>query len=108
MRLPVLVAALALSLGPASAKAPSSSPISGSSPFDCNNNLLHYAHKDGKAAGLRRLGELPPGNLHLTVVREVDGCHEPVIVRYGIGMGERETPASRAPLQMPPRPRLIR
>jgi hypothetical protein len=32
----------------------------------------------------QRLDELPPGDLHLTVVREVNGCHEPTIVRQNI------------------------
>jgi hypothetical protein len=32
-----------------------------------------------------KLGELPAGNVVLTVVREVGGCHTPVIVRYGTG-----------------------
>jgi hypothetical protein len=38
---------------------------------------------------LRKLGELPPGNVVLTVVREVGGggCAAPVIVRYGVGGG---------------------
>jgi hypothetical protein len=33
----------------------------------------------------QRLDRLPPGDLHLTVEREVNGCHEPVIVRQNIG-----------------------
>jgi len=33
----------------------------------------------------RRLDELPAGDLHLTVVREVAGCREPVIVRHNVG-----------------------
>jgi hypothetical protein len=33
----------------------------------------------------QRLNELPPGDLHLTVEREVNGCHEPVVVRENIG-----------------------
>jgi hypothetical protein len=33
----------------------------------------------------QRLDRLPPGDLHLTVERQVDGCREPVIVRYNIG-----------------------
>jgi len=33
----------------------------------------------------QRLGELPPGDLHLTVDRRVNGCHQPVIVRENIG-----------------------
>ena len=30
---------------------------------------------------VRRLDRLPPADLHLTVERNVDGCHIPVIVR---------------------------
>lgn len=37
----------------------------------------------------RRLDQLPPGNLELTVQREVDGCIEPVIIRYGVGPQRR-------------------
>jgi hypothetical protein len=33
----------------------------------------------------QRLGELPPGDLHLTVDRRVNGCHQPAIVRENIG-----------------------
>jgi hypothetical protein len=33
----------------------------------------------------QRLDQLPPGDLHLTVEREVNGCHEAVIVRENIG-----------------------
>jgi hypothetical protein len=33
----------------------------------------------------RRLGDLPPGDLHLTVDRRINGCHQPVIVRQNIG-----------------------
>ncbi|MBV9883550.1 MAG: hypothetical protein JO276_11120 [Sphingomonadaceae bacterium] len=33
----------------------------------------------------QRLGDLPPGDLHLTVEREVNGCHQPVVVRENIG-----------------------
>lgn len=36
-------------------------------------------------AKLKRLDELPPANLILTVLRREDGCIVPVIVRYGIG-----------------------
>ena len=44
-----------------------------------------------------KLGELPPGDLVLTVVREENGCQKPVIVRYGIG-------SNQAPAQRPRRP----
>lgn len=33
----------------------------------------------------QRLGELPPGDLNLTVDRRINGCHQPVIVRQNIG-----------------------
>ncbi len=38
----------------------------------------------------RRLDELPPANLVLTVLRREDGCVVPQIVRYGIGAPKRE------------------
>jgi hypothetical protein len=31
----------------------------------------------------KALGELPPGDLMLAVYNQVDGCMEPVVVRYG-------------------------
>jgi hypothetical protein len=33
----------------------------------------------------QRLGDLPPGSLQLTVDRQIDGCHQPVVVRENIG-----------------------
>lgn len=36
-------------------------------------------------SGPRRLGDLPPGRLELTVYREVDGCPIPAVLREGIG-----------------------
>jgi hypothetical protein len=39
--------------------------------------------KDGAKA--KKLGELPPAQLYLSVDRKVDGCRKPVILRYGIG-----------------------
>jgi hypothetical protein len=53
----------------------------------------------------RRLGELPDGDLLLGVYREVDGCMEPVIVRFGEGRG----PAAEArPEARMPAPRVWR
>ena len=37
------------------------------------------------SARAQRLGELPPADHILTVLRREDGCERPVIVRYGIG-----------------------
>lgn len=57
---------------------------------DCLDGRVRHA---GPAAPDRlrgqRLGELPPGDLHLAVVRKVDGCQEPVIVRYDVGRARR-------------------
>jgi len=36
-------------------------------------------------ARAERLGELPPADLILTVLRRENGCERPVIVRYSIG-----------------------
>ncbi|HYD37048.1 MAG TPA: hypothetical protein VEA60_05510 [Allosphingosinicella sp.] len=36
---------------------------------------------------MKRLGELPPASLTLTVVNRVGGCIEPVTVRHGYGLG---------------------
>jgi len=58
---------------------------------DCPTTQVHHADRSS-TQGLRanRLGELPPGNLELTVMQEVDGCQEPVIVRYGVGAAEEK------------------
>jgi hypothetical protein len=42
-----------------------------------------------------RLGDLPPGDLHLALLREVDGCPEPVIVGYNFGQQDADPPASK-------------
>lgn len=52
---------------------------------------------DRETPKARTLGELPPGNVMLTVVREVDGCAAPVIVRYGLsGSGGQAEPVAGA------------
>jgi hypothetical protein len=43
----------------------------------------------GDAGQARRLGELPPGNHILAVLRKENGCAKPVIVRSGIGATPR-------------------
>lgn len=45
---------------------------------------LHPVDSTGTVK-FRPLGELPPGALSLAVMREVDGCHQPVVVRHGYG-----------------------
>ncbi|HYE29692.1 MAG TPA: hypothetical protein VEA61_15850 [Allosphingosinicella sp.] len=53
----------------------------------CNRNIARHAQgaKDAPRAEGRRLGELPPGDLYLTVYQMRDGCYGPVLVREGYG-----------------------
>jgi hypothetical protein len=57
---------------------------------------------EGDRLGPQKLIELPPADLHLTVLRQVDGCNEPVIARYNIGSGP--VPLPRADSPRAPRP----
>ncbi len=45
-------------------------------------------------AVFRRLGDLPPGNQYLAVLRS-DGCPAEVILAQGLGANGRQTPAPR-------------
>ena len=51
---------------------------------DCPNARVRQADRVAGARA-RRLDELPPGRLQLTVLREVDGCAIPAVVRENIG-----------------------
>jgi hypothetical protein len=46
--------------------------------LDCTANRVHHADQF-KATRPRRLDEMPPGKLYLSVMREVDGCQEMVL-----------------------------
>ena len=64
-------------------------PSSGAS-AKCYDPNLHMADRsadrpDSEARKGKRLGDLPSGTLYLTVVRDVGGCSEPVVIRYGYG-----------------------
>ena len=47
-------------------------------------------YRSDGAADAKRLGDLPPADAILTVLRREDGCEWPVVVRSGIGAPERE------------------
>jgi hypothetical protein len=51
----------------------------------CRQPGLTLAGDVPLATRSQRLGELPPANQYLAVVRVVQGCPEPAIVRSGIG-----------------------
>jgi hypothetical protein len=48
--------------------------------FNAKPQQADFGNTKGK-----KLGELPPANLYLTVVREINRCQIPVVIRYGIG-----------------------
>lgn len=79
MRLLIVTAALVATAAPAADyKAP---------PKHCPG-AIHPADSPGKLS-IKRLGELPPGQLVLTVYRDENGCPKPVIVRQNIGSQPR-------------------
>jgi hypothetical protein len=63
--------------------------------LDCVANRVQHAVQGQRKPEFKQLGELPPGDLHLAVMREVDGCQEPVIVRHDMG-GLRAEPTQPA------------
>jgi len=93
MRFSFLILLLAMLALPATAAAAPPGPAK--APSRCQNDRPVFAgEKDGAKA--KRLGELPPAQLYLSVDRKVAGCREPVIIRYGIG---------RAGVEAAPRPK---
>lgn len=50
----------------------------------CMPSGITFAQRTNRKGGLRRLGEEPPANLYLGVLRNVGGCPEPAVVRTGI------------------------
>ena len=93
--LPLMLAAL-----PASAAAPTAPSAAADT---CKRPDLHYADTPQRAES-RKLGELPPGDTLLAVYNQVEGCMEPVIVRYGDG----RAPAPSQAEPQRPRARLWR
>jgi hypothetical protein len=49
----------------------------------CSQGALQYAAKPEKV-GPRKLGDLPRAHLMLPVLRTVDGCAAPTVVRYNV------------------------
>ena len=77
------------------AQAPGTQPMAGLGTGICTRPDLLPAQEAGALRAKPR-GELPPGELRLAVMREIDGCQEPVIVRYGFG-GKQVGPPQEAP-----------
>jgi hypothetical protein len=58
-------------------------PASVPNRVSCNPPIT-FAARDSLRPVPRKLGELPPANHYLAVVRHVDGCPAPAVVRSGI------------------------
>jgi len=86
-----LIAALTLAFLPSAAVAtpPRAAPqaTGASAPAKCDRFGRMEQASVLRQAGPRtqRLDQLPPGDLHLSVDRRIDGCHQPTIVRQNIG-----------------------
>jgi hypothetical protein len=85
----------ALSLAPAASSPLRPMDRSLTSTPDCPNARGYHASEEPARLRPRRLGELPPGRLELTVLRGFDGCPIPAVLRENIG-GVR-APDARAP-----------
>ena len=88
-----MFAAITLALLPlAAAATPSPSPSAphangATEPVKCDRfgRMDQASVQRRQGPRVQRLDQLPPGDLHLTVARQVGGCHQPVIVRENIG-----------------------
>lgn len=82
--------ALAVTLPAASSAAAPTAPVSAGTGQAalariCGQDLKMRPVRSGRGMGARRLGDLPPGDLTLTVVNRVGDCIEPLVVRQGYG-----------------------
>jgi hypothetical protein len=81
MRLSILILSLVL---PAAVAAAPSVRLPGP-PARCPADRSIFTDGAGDSVRAKKLGELPPGRLYLSVDRRIGDCRQPVIVRYGIG-----------------------
>lgn len=51
----------------------------------CDRPSSRVIGANSREAGIHKLGDMPPAKQYLTVLREIDGCPEPVVLREGIG-----------------------
>lgn len=79
-----IIAASLAAASPATTPPAVSNPLA--APAHCDSKYgLHRADSAGEAR-FKRLDELPPANLILTVYREIDRCPAPIVVRANIGV----------------------
>ena len=83
--LTVLAAAPAIDGAARVQPTPDVQPMPAGQAKSCPNARLRHVVKPGQRLRPQRLDELPPAALELTVLREIDGCAIPAIVREGLG-----------------------
>jgi hypothetical protein len=99
--LPLMLTALPAAAAPVEApSSPITDRLARAAGDTCKRPDVHQAETLARVEA-RKLAELPPGDLILSVFHEVDGCMEPVIVRYGDGSAPQAAPA---PVPEPVRP----
>ena len=92
-----LVLLVAIALPVASGAAPPQGTRATAPAKVCANSKVQWAGRSPARAKVHNLGELPPGDLLLAVVRDVDGCIEPAVVGYGYGaVVQRERRSEKA------------
>ena len=91
MLLTILLSAFqaAVAAGTAAPAVTSPSPAVAAASGKCPASM-HWADFKRRPA-IRRLDQLPPGRLELTVLRAMGNCPEPVVLREGIG-GNPDSP----------------
>jgi hypothetical protein len=61
----------------------------------CIDLEVHWTKRNSRP-GAGKLGDQPPGSLYSTVLREMDGCKEAVLLRQGM-RETRTVPPGRSP-----------
>ena len=52
---------------------------------DCPETAMSLARKQGERLAPSPLGDLPGADVYASVLRVVDGCEAPVVIRYDLG-----------------------
>jgi len=84
-----IVVILALPVMMAAAPAPDPAPESGNVKPVCQNSAVQKVEQRKTPVGSHRLTAEPPAKQVLTVLRTVDGCSTPVVIREDVGEAPR-------------------
>ena len=81
----LIVILFSLSAAPVAAQAIGDQLAGRTGKRDCATATVRQVDGQMPKARVRHLGDMPPAKQYLTVLREVDGCPRPVVLREGIG-----------------------